>query len=157
MESSDHPELDASEEDTKKYQSMIGSLQWVISLGRFDICTAVMTLSSFQASPRIRHLKRAQQIYGYLAKFNDSAIRIRTEQPNYSKIIVKDYDWENTVYGKVKEMIPDDEPIPLGQKVLLTTYVDANLYHDMITGRLVSGILHINRLPYIDVLVVVSL
>ena len=51
LESGDHPELDTSEEldpkDAKKYQSMIGSLQWAISLGRFDICTAVMTLSSF--------------------------------------------------------------------------------------------------------------
>ena len=153
LESGNHPKLDISEEldpkDTKKNQSMIGSLQWAISLGRFDKCTAVMTLSSFQASPRIGHLKRAQQIYAYLAKFNDSASRIRTEQPDYSKIIVKDYDWEKTLHGKVEELIPDDVPIPLGQKVMLTTYVDANLYHDMITGRLVSGILHlINKTPF---------
>ena len=153
LESGDHPELDTSKEldqhEIKKYQSMIGSLQWAISLGRFDICTAVMTLSSFRASPRIGHLKRAQRIYGYLAKFNDSAIRIRVQQPDYSKIEVKDYDWQHTVYGKVEEIIPKDVPTPLGNKVILTTYVDANLYHDMITGRSVSGILHlINKTPF---------
>ena len=38
---------------------------------------------------------------------------------------------------------------PLGKKVLLTMYVDANLYHNMITGRSFSGILHlINRTPF---------
>jgi len=42
----DHPELDASEllnEDHQKmYQSLIGALQWVIQIGRFDIQTSVM-------------------------------------------------------------------------------------------------------------------
>ena len=51
----DHPELDTSpelnENGVKKYQSMIGSLQWAIFLGRFDIATAVMSMSSFRACP----------------------------------------------------------------------------------------------------------
>ena len=71
LESNDHPEFDTSEQldlnDTKKYQSMIGSLQWAVSLGRLDINTAVMTMSSFRAYPRRGHLKRLQRIYGYLA------------------------------------------------------------------------------------------
>jgi hypothetical protein len=41
LDKGDHPELDTSElldaEDTQKYQSLIGSMQWAISLGRFDI------------------------------------------------------------------------------------------------------------------------
>jgi len=49
------PELDASEEVAAdvitQYQSMIGALQWTISLGRFDICTAIMTLSCFHIAP----------------------------------------------------------------------------------------------------------
>jgi hypothetical protein len=49
----DHPELDTSElldqTGVQQYQSLIGSLQWAILLGRFDIATAVMYLSSFQA------------------------------------------------------------------------------------------------------------
>ena len=60
VEKNDHPELDTSElldeEDIQKYQSMIGALQWVVSIGRFDIQTAVMTLSSFRAAPRRGHL-----------------------------------------------------------------------------------------------------
>jgi len=36
----------------------------------------------------------------------------------------------------------------LGKPVVLTTYVDANLNHDLITGRSVSGVLHfVNQTP----------
>ena len=48
--------MDTSEllnkDDQKTYQSLIGALQWVIHIGRFDIQTAVMTLSRFRAMPR---------------------------------------------------------------------------------------------------------
>ncbi len=51
----DHPEMDTSEllgpTETNMYQSLIGALQWVIQLGRFDVCTAVMTMSRFRAMP----------------------------------------------------------------------------------------------------------
>ena len=52
----DHPELDDSEfldiDGIKKYQSMTGALQWVVTIGRFDVQVADMTLSSFRAAPR---------------------------------------------------------------------------------------------------------
>ena len=35
------------EDGMKIYQSLIGALQWTISLGRIDISTAVMTMSGF--------------------------------------------------------------------------------------------------------------
>ena len=61
LEQGDHPELDDSEEfledDIKKYQSLIVALQWMISLCRLDIATAVMTMSRFRASPRKGHLE----------------------------------------------------------------------------------------------------
>ena len=47
-----------------------------------------------------------------------------------------------TIYGNVHENIPDDTPSPLGKEVVTTTYVDANLYHDIITGCAANGILH---------------
>ena len=49
--SNDHPELDETElldeDGIHHYQSLIGVLQWTISLGRFDIATAVMTMSGY--------------------------------------------------------------------------------------------------------------
>ena len=52
------------------------------------------------------------------------------------------YDWAYTVYGNCKEEIPKDIPTAKGNIVDMTTYVDANLFHDLITGRAVTGILH---------------
>ena len=153
LEQGDHPEIDTTEELDEKgiklYQSMISSLQWAISLGRFDISTAVMTLSSFRALPRQGHLTRAKRVYGYLAIFKNSAICIWTDMPNYENLKIKDCDWQTTTYGKIEEIIPSYIPPPLGNTIRLTTYVDANLFHDIITGRSVTGILHlINKTPF---------
>ena len=87
LERNDHPELDDTKElgpdDTTKYQSMVGALQWAISLGRFDIHTPVMTMGSFRIAPREGHLERLKRIYGYLRRCKHGAIRIRTGIPDY--------------------------------------------------------------------------
>jgi hypothetical protein len=148
----DHPEIDESvfleEKGIQQYQSLIGQLQWAISLGRFDISVAIMTMSSFRSAPREGHLDRVKRICGYLSKMKHSVIRIRTEEPDYSDVPRTEYDWEFSVYSGAKEELPKDAPEPLGKPVLTTTYVDANLYHCMLTGKSVSGILHLfNKTP----------
>jgi hypothetical protein len=48
----------------------------------------------------------------------------------------------------VKEIIPMDIPEPKGKYVTLSHYFDVNLYHDMVTGRSVTAILHfLNQTP----------
>jgi hypothetical protein len=152
LEKGDHPEVDTSEllepKQIQMYQSLVGSMQWAVSLGRLDIATAVMTLSGFRALPRQGHLDRAKRVIGYLAKMKHAVIRFRVAEPDYSDLPYYEYDWEKSIYGDVKEDIPTDAPEPLGKYVLLTHYLDANLYHDMLTGRSVSGILHfLNQTP----------
>jgi hypothetical protein len=152
LEKGDHPETDDSkildERGTQQYQSIIGSLQWSISLGRLDICTAVMTLSGFRSLPRRGHLDRAKRVCCYLAQMKQSIIRFRMEEPDYSDLPTQDYDWERSVYGNVTEDIPSDAPEPLGKFVTLTHYVDANLYHCMLTDRSVTGVVHLlNQCP----------
>jgi hypothetical protein len=148
----DHPELDTSElldvEGTKIYQSLIGAMQWVIQIGRWDITTSVMTLSRFRAFPRQGHLDRIKRIYGYLRKMKHGTIKIRTELPDYSNIPDVNYEWEHTVYRGAKEEVPHDAPRPLGKPIVMTHFLDANLYHDMVNGRSVTGILHMwNKTP----------
>ena len=79
LDKNDHPELDTSElleeEETTIYQSLIGMAQWAISIGRFDIQTAIMTLSSFRAMPRRGHLDQIKRLYGYLRAFKHFKIR----------------------------------------------------------------------------------
>jgi hypothetical protein len=148
----DHPEIDESvfleEKGIQQYQSLIGQLQWAISLGRFDITVAIMTMSSFRSAPREGHLERVKRICGYLSKMRYSVIRIRTEEPDYSAIPRQEYDWEFSVYKGAREEMPKNAPEPLGKPVVTTTYVDANLYHCMLTGKSVTGVLHLfNKTP----------
>ena len=152
LEKGDHPEMDTSElldqGQIKVYQSLIGGLQWAVTIGRFDIMTAVMTLSSFRAAPRKGHLERAKRVCGFLSKMRHGTIRVRTDEPDMSDVPPKEYDWSRTTYGAIEEIIPDDAPEPLGKYVTLTHYVDANLMHDMVTGRSVTGVLHfLNKFP----------
>ena len=136
------------ESQIKLYMSMIGELQWLVTIGRFDIHTAVMTMSRFRAAPRVGHLERLKRMYGYVKRRQDAAIRFRTGLPSYDDIDVPEHDWMYTVYGNVKENIPDDTLEPKGGKVVTTTYIDANLLHDLTTGRAATGILHfVNGTP----------
>ena len=152
LEGGDHPELDTSElcddHQTKQFQTLIGQLQWLISLGRFDIAVHVMSLSRFRAQPRKGHLDRAKRIVGYLLFLPDGAIRFRTGEPDFSSLKDQEYDWTRTVYSGACEQIPHDIPEPLGKHVQTTHYVDANLHHDLATGKAVTAVLHfLNQTP----------
>ena len=152
LEGGDHPELDTSElcdeHQTKQFQTLIGQLQWLISLGRFDIAVHVMSLSRFRAQPRKGHLDRAKRIVGYLLFLPDGAIRFRIGEPDFSSLKDQEYDWTRTVYSGACEQIPHDIPKPLGKHVQTTHYVDANLHHDLATGKAVTAALHfLNQTP----------
>ena len=151
LERGDHPELDSSElldqEGIKICQSLIGALQWLISIGRFDTQVAVMTMSSFRAAPRRGHLDRVKRIIGYVSKMRQAVIRIRVDEPDYSDVPEHKCDWSK-VYGELSEELPTGASKPLGKPVTLTHFVDANLLHDLAIGRSVVGILHlINQTP----------
>jgi hypothetical protein len=152
MESNDHPEVDTSElldkEDTNKYQKLIGELQWAVSLGRFDIAQAVVSMSRFRVGPRVGHIERLKRIYGFLRKYPEGAIRFRTGIPTCQEPECGDYEWTYTVYGDEPEELPVDIPMPKGKLVRTVTCVDANLYHCLVTGRACTGVLHfVNQTP----------
>ena len=149
----DHPELDVTEfldqDGIEIYQSLIGAMQWAISIGRWDIQSAVMSLSSFRAQPRKGHLERIKRIYGFLCKFRHFKLRFRVDEPDYSGIPpMPPYDWSHSVYGNPTEDIPKDAPTPLGKRIVLTHYFDANLMHDVLSGKAVTGVVHFyNKTP----------
>jgi hypothetical protein len=98
------------------YQSMIGALQWMVTIGRL----AVMTMSGFRVAPRTGHLERLKQIYKYLSKMRHSEICVRTDEPDYSDLPEMEHDWSKSVYGEIQELIPQDAPNSLGKMVTLT-------------------------------------
>ena len=148
----DHPELDMMEictdEERSQFQSHIGAFQWLVSLGRFDILQAVQSLGRFCAEPCKGHLQCTKDLYGYLRKYKQAAIWFQTGMPDLSELPEQKYSWMHSIYGDVREELPDDMPTPLGKEVCLITYVDANLLHDYITGHSCTGVLHLlNQTP----------
>ena len=67
MDASYHPELDESaflgEEEHSHYRMLIGSAQWAITLGRFDIAYATNTLARYSALPRKGHLEALLRVF----------------------------------------------------------------------------------------------
>jgi hypothetical protein len=114
---------------------MIGALQWMVTIGRFDILTAVMYMSSFRAAPRVGQLERLKRSYGFLSKMRHAVLRIHTEYPDYLDLPDLEHNWSQSVYGEITEVIPQDAPETLGKDVTTTHYVDANLMHDLVPGR----------------------
>ena len=92
-------------------------------------------------------MDRLKGIYSY-ARTKDYAIRFRTDQPDYCFLPDQDFDWTYSVYGNVHEIHPDDMPDPLGEAVITTTTMDANLNHCLATGKSLIGCLHfVNKTP----------
>jgi hypothetical protein len=150
-EKGDNPELDFLDfKGIETYQLMNSALQWTITFGRLDITTAVMNMSGFIIAPRTVHLDRLKQIYGYLSKIWHSCFRVRTDKADYSDLPELNHDWSRYVYGEISEIIPHDAPPQLGKHITLTHYVDANLMHDVMTGRSITGILHMVIMTPLD-------
>jgi hypothetical protein len=70
LDSDDHPETDTTKflgkDSVQMYQSLIGLMQWAISISYFNIAVHIMTMSSFQVAPRHVHLEQAKHMMGYL-------------------------------------------------------------------------------------------
>jgi hypothetical protein len=93
---------------------MIGAFQGIVTIGRFNINTAVMTMYVFCTAPRVGHINRLKRIYGYLLKMKHDSIRIRTDEPDFSDLPDNVHDWTYSVYGQVEELLPEGAPETLG-------------------------------------------
>ena len=110
---------------------MVGQLQFLIALGRFDIQAQVISMSRFRAQPRQGHLDRLQRSYAYVIRTKDYATRFRITEPDYSYLPEQKFDWAHTVYGHLQD-IPD----PLGKTATTTATMETNLNHCLALGDL---------------------
>ena len=97
-------------------------MQWAISIGRWDIHTAVMTLSGFRGQPCAGNLVKVKQVYAYLINFRYFTIRFNTEEPDYGELQERKYDWSNTPYDNGSEDIPVNTPSPKGKRFVLSQW-----------------------------------
>ncbi|HEY8522472.1 MAG TPA: Ty1/Copia family ribonuclease HI, partial [Nitrososphaeraceae archaeon] len=141
-----HAEMDESPlippEKISIYQSLLGSANWVITLGRFDIAYAINTLSRYSVAPREGHLLAMQRVFGYLRHLPKGKILIDVKQPTIRDKIdtSKPHDWIE-FYPDAVENLPTNRPVPRGGMCTLTCYVDADHARDKVTRRSVTGIL----------------
>ena len=138
-----------SSTDMSRYRSLLGSANWVITLGRFDIQYAVSTLSQYCIAPRVGHLQALQRIFGYLKEHPRGMILVDSSPPSCRKHgkFHQDCDWSE-YYPDAFEELPTHCPMPFGDTVQLTAYVDADHARNTVTRRSVTGIiLLINNMP----------
>ena len=110
MLENDHPEIDDTELCDAKgvtlYRSIIGSLNWINTLGRMDIAFALQSLARFNMAPRIGHLKRAIRIMAYLKKHKKGKIICDNTMPDYSHLeIPPEHNWSD-FYPDAHEELP---------------------------------------------------
>ena len=151
----DHPELDdtplCGPDDIAKYQSLLGMCQWMISFVCFDLCVAMMSLSRYRHCPHCGHLDCLKCVCGYIHQFLHCSICFHTQIPPHEDYCTSQpayHKWMDTVYGPVSEELITNMPPPCGRLVRTTTFFDANLMHDVITGRSCTGVPYLlNQTP----------
>jgi hypothetical protein len=150
-----HPESDTSDLLTAvmatQYRAVIGSLNWAVIIGRFDVMYATNTLARFAMAPRLGHLESAKRVLGYLKKYMDHRIVLNPNPIDMTEAeqLYLEYDGWREFYPEATEEIPDGMPETMqNKKIQITIMVDADHAHCEVTRRSVTGILvYINSTP----------
>lgn len=83
-----------------------------------------------------------------------TSVRFMTERSDSTQksqnLTTQNHGWEQIIYGNVHELLPVDVPQPLGPEIVITMYIEANLCHNITTGKSVTGVLHLLNHTVID-------
>ena len=154
MDTAYHPELEVTsilpDQNASHFRAIIGSLNWIVTLGRMDIAYATNTLARFSMQPRLGHLMAARRVLGYLRNFPQGKIIIDPRTFSYDHLTekVSEFDTWKEYYPDAIEEIPPNMPPPSKFQADITCFVDADHAHDTVTRRSVTGlILFVNQTP----------
>ena len=110
-----HPEIDESTylvgDAINKYRMMVGSLNWLITLGRYDVHYAASTLARYMMLLRQGHMEAMRRVFSCLKYHPKFSIVFDTDEPNISGYKVEKYDWF-PMYNNAKEEMPYGMPTP---------------------------------------------
>lgn len=147
MRTSYSPELDVNKElDAEEhayFQSLIGTLRWIVELGRVDICLEVSLLSSHLALPRQGHLEQALHIFAYLRIYHNTELVLDPSDPVIDETLFERQDWSTSEFGHKAstETLPGNMPEPRGQGFVICAKVDADHTGDCVSRRSRTGFL----------------
>ena len=80
-------------EQHSQYRMIIGSLNWLVTLGRYDIYHAASTMARYGMAPREGHLNATKRILGYLRAYPKISIRYDARLPDFTAYKTTTYDW----------------------------------------------------------------
>ena len=150
-----HPKLDStnllSPIQISKFKSLIGSANWLITLGWFDIQYATYTLSQYSMAPRQGHFEALQWIFGYLTKHPHGQIPIGIADPPICQDVTftSGQNWIE-FYSDACEDVPPDIPEPRGAEAKLMAFVDADHARNQVTRRSITCIMMLlNSIPLV--------
>jgi len=151
MDPNYHAETDASDfltgEDISKYRMMVGSANWLVTLGRYDIHYTVNTLARHMMMPREGHMHAMKRLFGYLLQNYKFSIIYDTEEPNFTMHKIEEYDWF-PLYGNVKEEMPYGMPTPKGKAIVTSGFFDSSHASCLVTRRSTTSVLmFLNKTP----------
>jgi hypothetical protein len=104
-------------------------------------------MSAHLALPREGHLEQVIHMFGYLKKNPKRKIAFDYEHPRFKESRFSVYDWQDWYKG-TKEAIPPNMPVPKGNEVSTSCFVDADLAGNVTTRRSQTGVLlFVNKAP----------
>lgn len=145
MEPDYRPELDDTDlltgDNIAKYRMLIGSGLWVVSLGRFDVMYAITVLARYGMAPKEGHLKAMMRVFGYLKAYSKGKIVYDTTEFDIGEAEFLEPALWTEMYPGAEEELPSNMPKPKMKPLHITTFFDASLGCDMLTGKSMTGIL----------------
>ena len=138
--------MDESEQrdanETKIQCETVGKLQWAVAQGRFYIMCAAVTMTTFWPASRQGGLEHIKHINCYIHNYKETAIKFKARMPGYTSYqILKEI--LGKLYNPCQDDIPCDAPEQKGKSVQISSFVDANIISNVVTGRSWTGILHL--------------
>jgi len=143
-----HPEMDTSPlldlDDHRKFQMLLGMLQWLVTIGRPDLCNVVSSLNRFGACPREGHLDLAVRTFGFIKTTIDRQIAIDHRPMNFAR---KDPEYKKLIpdfiqdYPDATEELDPSFPQAFGPVLETTILVDSDHAHDQKTRRSLTGLI----------------
>jgi hypothetical protein len=129
------------------YQKLMGMLQWIKTLGRFDITEAVTKLAKYQSSPKQGHLDLAVGVFAYLRCTIGYGLAMDStplvpdsddyrEQPEMEQMrqeIRKEYH-DATEFRSL------NDPVPRGKELQLSVFCDASHGDNTVDRSSVTGL-----------------
>ncbi len=127
------PELDPDLESY--FQSLIGTMRWMVKLGQMDIAMEVSLLLLHSALPYEGHMGVALHVMTYLGLHHNSRLCMDPTYPNIDNYQFSVMEWQ------CPEPIPLNAPKPLGKPIEVGMFVDSNHAGDKQTRCSHSGFL----------------